>query len=48
MYSKHQQGEDISTMVYWQVDAINKMLKGLEVNVGVGKVRDKYEDWDKI
>lgn len=48
MYKKHKEGNDVSTMVYWQVETINEMLKGLEINTGADEVREKYRDFDKL
>lgn len=42
MYDQHSKGNDSSVPVYWQVETINEILKGLEVQVGADKVRDKY------
>lgn len=42
MYEQHTKGNDSSIPVYWQVETINEILKGLEVQVGADKVRDKY------
>lgn len=44
MYEQHIIGNDSSIPVYWQVETINDILKGLEVQVGADKVRDMYSD----
>lgn len=42
MYEQHTKGSDSSVSIYWQVETIHEILKGLEVQVGADKVRDKY------
>lgn len=44
MYRQHTIGENVSTSVYWQVESINELLKGLEGQVGADKVREKYNE----
>ncbi|MDC6267259.1 ribonuclease HI [Lysinibacillus fusiformis] len=39
MYGQHTNGENVSSSVYWQVETINEILKGLEGQVGADKVR---------
>ncbi|QIC46215.1 ribonuclease HI [Lysinibacillus sphaericus] len=44
MYDQHTKGENVSVSVYWQVETINEILKGLEGQVGADKVREKYNE----
>lgn len=44
MYKQSLSGADIGTSVYWQVETINEILKGLEEQVGADKVREKYTE----
>ncbi|MGE7840661.1 ribonuclease HI [Lysinibacillus sp. NPDC093712] len=44
MYEQHMKDNDSSVSVYWQVETINEILKGLEVQVGADKVREKYSE----
>lgn len=44
MYEQHSKGIDVGTMVYWQVETINELLKGLENKVGADKIREQYSN----
>ena len=44
MYTQHINGGNVSVPVYWQVETINEILKGLEEQVGANKVREKYSE----
>lgn len=44
MYKEHQSGNDVSTMVYWQVETINEILNSFENHVGADEVRGHFLD----
>lgn len=44
MYKQYQQGKDISTSVYWQVEYIMELLHAFEGEVGTDKIRNTYDE----
>lgn len=44
MYKEHQNGKDVSTQVYWQVEYLNEMLEMFEASVGADKIRSNYNE----
>lgn len=43
MYEQHEQGNDMSNIVYWQVETIHDLLKSVEARMGADKVRKEYD-----
>lgn len=42
MWNQHNEGSDVSTSVYWQVETLNELLQSFEEKVGADEVRSKY------
>lgn len=39
MYKQHEQGVDMSNMVYWQVETLHEILGSVEERMGADKIR---------
>ena len=43
MHKQHELGNDMSNMVYWQVETIHDLLKSVEEHMGANEIRKQYD-----
>lgn len=48
MLKEHRAGKDMATMMFWQMEHLNEVLKAVEIVTGADKIREKYAELESM